>query len=117
VGRLVDRLEAAGLVKRCTDPEDRRIWRLRLTLAAVPILRKVKRCRTDLHNAATKDIDPAALQAMLVGLRKMKKSLNMKRLRLDEDATSSTRTVALRRRPARSVDQHSLRLYRPDARG
>jgi MarR family transcriptional regulator, transcriptional regulator for hemolysin len=29
--RLVDRLEELGLVKRCADSEDRRIWRLRLT--------------------------------------------------------------------------------------
>jgi MarR family transcriptional regulator, transcriptional regulator for hemolysin len=86
VARLVDRLEAAGLVKRCTDPEDRRIWRLRLTPAAAPILREVKRCRAKLHEAMTKDIDLAALKAMLVGLRKMKSNLHMKR-RLDEDAT------------------------------
>jgi MarR family transcriptional regulator, transcriptional regulator for hemolysin len=40
--RLVDRLEGLGLVKRHTDPEDRRVWRLRLTLAAVPVLRDAK---------------------------------------------------------------------------
>src|SRR4030081_3561501 len=48
VARLVDRLEAQGLVERCTDPEDRRIWRLRLTPAAAPILCEIKRCRTKL---------------------------------------------------------------------
>src|SRR5215471_5116946 len=32
VGRLVDRLEARGLVERCADPKDRRVWRLRRTL-------------------------------------------------------------------------------------
>ena len=31
VGRLVDRLEARGLVARDADGQDRRIWRLRLT--------------------------------------------------------------------------------------
>jgi MarR family transcriptional regulator for hemolysin len=40
--RLVDRLEGLGLVKRHTDPEDRRVWRLRLTLAVVPVLRDAK---------------------------------------------------------------------------
>src|ERR1700741_4804743 len=34
IARLVDRLEERGLVKRCIDPQDRRIWRLRLTAAA-----------------------------------------------------------------------------------
>src|SRR5262245_66044448 len=38
VARLVDRLEAQGLVARCTDPKDRRIWRLRLTPAPEPVL-------------------------------------------------------------------------------
>src|SRR5258708_11779499 len=92
VARLVDRLEAAGLVKRCTDSEDRRIWRLRLTPAATPILREIKRCRAKLHETMTKDIDPAALQAMLAGLRKMKSNLNTGRL--DEDAASSERIAA-----------------------
>jgi len=91
VARLVDRLEAAGLVERCTDPEDRRIWRLRLTPGAAPILREIKRCRAKLHEAMTKDVDPAALQAMLVGLRKMKSNLSMGRL--DEDAASSKQTA------------------------
>src|ERR1700741_1884235 len=31
IARLIDRLEALGLVARCADPADRRIWRLRLT--------------------------------------------------------------------------------------
>ena len=86
VARLVDRLEAAGLVERCADPEDRRIWRLRLTRAAAPILREIKRCRAKLHEAMTKDMDPAALQAMLVGLRQMKSNLDTKRRR-DEQAS------------------------------
>jgi MarR family transcriptional regulator, transcriptional regulator for hemolysin len=86
VARLVDRLEAAGLVKRCTDPKDRRIWRLRLTPAAAPILCEIKRCRAKLQKAMTKDIDPAVLRAMFAGLCAMKSNLNTKR-RLDEDAT------------------------------
>src|SRR5712675_1413775 len=60
VARLVDRLEAAGLVKRCTDPVDRRIWRLRLTPAAAPILREIKHCWAKLHDSMTKDVDLAA---------------------------------------------------------
>jgi MarR family transcriptional regulator, transcriptional regulator for hemolysin len=92
VARLVDRLEAAGLVKRCIDPDDRRIWRLRLTPGAAPILCEIKRCRAKLHEAMTRDIDPAALEATLAGLRKMKSNLNMGRL--DEDAASSKQTAA-----------------------
>ncbi len=38
VGRMVDRLEEAGLVERRADPADRRAWRLHLTAPAHPIL-------------------------------------------------------------------------------
>jgi len=79
VGRLVDRLETCGLVKRCVDPADRRIWRLRLTPAAAPILREVKRCRNSLNDVMTRDIDPDVLAAMLAGLRKMKANLDKRR--------------------------------------
>jgi MarR family transcriptional regulator, transcriptional regulator for hemolysin len=75
VARLVDRLEALGLVKRCTDPEDRRIWRLRLTPAAAPVLRDIKRCREKLHNIMTRGIDRAALRTMQTGLRQMKENI------------------------------------------
>jgi MarR family len=34
IARLIDHLEEHGMVKRCPDPEDRRIWRL--TPAAAP---------------------------------------------------------------------------------
>src|SRR6185312_1941080 len=38
VGRLVDRLEARGLLERRADPSDRRIRRLHLLPAAAPII-------------------------------------------------------------------------------
>jgi MarR family transcriptional regulator for hemolysin len=79
VARLVDRLEALGLVKRRTDPEDRRIWRLRLTPAAAPVLRDIKRCREKLHNIMTRGIDRPGLRAMHSGLRKMKENISSTR--------------------------------------
>ena len=41
IGRLIDRLERRGMVKRCPDPSDRRIWRLHLTDAAEPMLKEI----------------------------------------------------------------------------
>src|SRR6266478_3788664 len=79
VARLVDRLEALGLVKRRTDPEDRRIWRLRLTPAAAPVLRDIKLCREKLHNIMTRGIDRPGLRAMHSGLRKMKENISSTR--------------------------------------
>jgi DNA-binding MarR family transcriptional regulator len=80
IARLIDRLEEIGLVKRCPDPEDRRIWRLQLTPAAAPILREITRLRARLHSIMTKDIDPAALDAMTKGLRQMKENVTNQRL-------------------------------------
>lgn len=76
IARLIDRLEETGLVRRCTDPRDRRTWRLRLTPAAAPILREIKRARANLHHEMTRGIEPAMLDAMANGLRQMKENLN-----------------------------------------
>jgi MarR family transcriptional regulator, transcriptional regulator for hemolysin len=79
IGRLIDRLEELGLVKRCPDPDDRRVWRLQLTPAATPILREIKRLRAKLHSVMTKGIDPAVLDAMNTGLRQMKENASNRR--------------------------------------
>ncbi len=42
VGRMVDRLEEAGLVERRADPADRRAWRLHLTPRAHPVLEELR---------------------------------------------------------------------------
>jgi MarR family transcriptional regulator, transcriptional regulator for hemolysin len=80
IARLIDRLEELGLVKRCSDPEDRRIWRLRLTPAAAPILREIKRFRPKLHCVMTKGIEPPVLDAMSTGLRQIKENVSSRRL-------------------------------------
>ncbi|WGS17378.1 MULTISPECIES: MarR family transcriptional regulator [unclassified Bradyrhizobium] len=80
IGRLIDRLEEVGLVKRCGDPGDRRAWRLRLTPAVIPILREIERARAKLHLEITQGIEPAVLGAMSQGLRQMKGNLSGRRL-------------------------------------
>ncbi len=80
IARLVDRLEEMGLVERCADPGDRRIWRLRLTAKAEPYLRDIDSYRADLRALMTKDLDPEVLDALTLGLRKMKDNLNAARL-------------------------------------
>lgn len=78
--RLIDRLEEMGLVKRCSDPGDRRAWRLRLTPAATPILREIRRARAKLHLEITRGVAPDVLDAMSRGLRQMKENLSEWRL-------------------------------------
>jgi DNA-binding MarR family transcriptional regulator len=80
IARLIDRLEALGLVKRCMDPKDRRIWRLRLTPAAAPLLGEIKEMRAKLHAVMTKGIDPSVLDTMGLGLRQMKENVSSQRL-------------------------------------
>lgn len=79
VARLIDRLEALGLVERCTDPDDRRVWRLRLTPAAAPVLREIKEFRGCLSRLMTEGIDPSVIDAMASGLRQMKENVTRKR--------------------------------------
>ncbi len=42
VGRLLDRMQAAGWIERQPDPQDRRAVRLHLAVKADPILREMK---------------------------------------------------------------------------
>jgi MarR family transcriptional regulator, transcriptional regulator for hemolysin len=75
VGRLVDRLEARGLVERCADPKDRRVWRLRLTPAASAVLDEIKDYRAELRDLTAAGLDPAELQIMTDVLIRMKVNL------------------------------------------
>ena len=79
VARLVDRLEAQGLVERCSDPDDRRIWRLRLTPAAEPVLAEIKQFRARLYRVMTEGIDAAELDAMASALLQMKENVSRQR--------------------------------------
>jgi DNA-binding MarR family transcriptional regulator len=76
IARLVDRLEALGLVQRCPDPQDRRVWRLRLTAKAEPHLLHIKRYRAELRVLMTKDLGPEVLETVALSLRKMKDNLH-----------------------------------------
>jgi DNA-binding MarR family transcriptional regulator len=75
VARLIDRLEAGGYVKRCADPNDRRIHRLHLLPAAEPILAEITRYRKQTHNELAEGVDPEAWATALKVLQQMKDKL------------------------------------------
>lgn len=75
VARLIDRLEARGLVERRADPKDRRVWRLHLTPAAAPVLRDIHRYKRELRDEITEGVDPATLEKLIEGLLQMKANL------------------------------------------
>ena len=75
VGRLVDRLEARGLLERRLDPADRRIRRLHLLPAAEPILQEIQRYKNELFCEITEGIDEQTIELITDALLKMKTRL------------------------------------------
>jgi DNA-binding MarR family transcriptional regulator len=75
VARLVDRLEASGMIERRPDAADRRIWRLHLRPAAASVLKDIAVQREDLTRLATQSVPPAVQAAMILGLQQMKANL------------------------------------------
>ena len=72
VGRLVDRLEARGLLERRLDPSDRRIRRLHLLPAAEPILAEIQRYKNDLLRELTEGLDEETIDTVTRALMHMK---------------------------------------------
>jgi DNA-binding MarR family transcriptional regulator len=75
VGRLVDRLEARGLVERRADPADRRVWRLHLTADAAPVLAEIDAARALFDAEATHGLTPEQRAAAIAALLHMKANL------------------------------------------
>jgi MarR family transcriptional regulator for hemolysin len=77
VGRLVDRLEARGLIERRPDPTDRRIKRLHLRPAAAPILAAINDYRRALREFMTGGLDKSVKEAVIDALLHMKTKLTV----------------------------------------
>lgn len=75
VARLIDRLEANGYVKRCDDPNDRRIHRLQLLPAAEPILAEIARYKNQIRDELAQGLDPADWAAAVKVLHHIKDKL------------------------------------------
>src|ERR1700749_146039 len=75
VGRLVDRLEARGLLERRLDPADRRIRRLHLLPAAEPILKEIQRFKDDQHREVMGGLDAQTIETVTRALLHMKAQL------------------------------------------
>jgi MarR family transcriptional regulator, transcriptional regulator for hemolysin len=75
VGRLVDRLEARGLIERRPDPSDRRIKRLHLMPEAAPLLGAINDYRRALREFMTDGLDKAVQDFVVDALLHMKTKL------------------------------------------
>jgi MarR family transcriptional regulator for hemolysin len=78
VARMVDRLEAHGMLERRADASDRRIWRLHMLPAAEPILKKMAIMGEALGAFVTQGVTPSVRDAMVEGLMQMKMNLTQK---------------------------------------
>ena len=74
-GRIVDRLEEAGLVKRQPDPGDRRVWRLFLTDKAEPIIQRLGQLAEDMAEEAFDGFSPEEVEAMQLNLARIRDNI------------------------------------------
>jgi DNA-binding MarR family transcriptional regulator len=75
VARLIDRLEARGLVERRADPADRRIRRLHLLPAAKPILETITDARESMNARITAGLDEKTRNTLIDALLVLKENL------------------------------------------
>ena len=75
VARLIDRLEARGLVERRADPTDRRIKRLHLLPAAKPILETINHSRELMNERIISGLDAKTRETLIDALLVIKENL------------------------------------------
>jgi DNA-binding MarR family transcriptional regulator len=73
--RLLDRLQAAGLIERRPDPQDRRARSLYLTPRARPLLDRVGALAYDVYNEALAGLSIPERERLVAALETMKSNL------------------------------------------
>jgi DNA-binding MarR family transcriptional regulator len=75
VARLIDRLEARGMVERRADPCDRRCWRLHLTNASRPLMGEIDHHLGDLAQICLAGLDDSAKPILKQALASMRDAM------------------------------------------
>lgn len=75
LARQLDRLEAAGLVVRRQDMQDRRAMRLYLTAAAQPLVAEMRTVAARIWDEVLHDFDAAEREVLIDSLRGVKRGL------------------------------------------
>jgi MarR family transcriptional regulator for hemolysin len=83
--RLLDRLEALGLVERRPDPRDRRQRNLFLTQKALPELARIKALGAEVREEALAGLNTAERERLLTMLTTVKTNLQASLAAVDED--------------------------------
>jgi DNA-binding MarR family transcriptional regulator len=74
-GRIIDRLEEAGLVERLSDPVDRRAWRLVVTEKARPIIERLGMLAEDMADDIFVDLGKAEVEQLRAKLARVRESI------------------------------------------
>jgi MarR family transcriptional regulator for hemolysin len=75
LGRIIDKLQARGLIERHPDPSDRRAWRLHLTPAARPKLTQLRGLGDVTRGEALAGVAEADTERLLRTLQALKANL------------------------------------------
>ena len=73
--RILDRLQAAGMIERRAHPADRRAWQLYLTPQAQPVLREIRAIGATVREEALTGIPDATRELLLDTLEAIKENL------------------------------------------
>jgi DNA-binding MarR family transcriptional regulator len=76
VGRVIDRLEAAGFVERRADPDDRRCWRLYLAAKSSDVMVEMKKIAALLREDVLAGVSAEDFVTTMRVLGKVKETLN-----------------------------------------
>jgi DNA-binding MarR family transcriptional regulator len=94
VARLVDRLEARGMVERRGDPTDRRCWRLHLTDESRPLMSEIGAQLGDLAQIITSGLSNETLEIVASSLSSMRDAIAAEARRSPAPADGAAETVA-----------------------
>jgi MarR family transcriptional regulator for hemolysin len=75
LGRLIDRMEAAGWVERSDDPDDRRASRLHLTRKSLPIIEEMQDHAAETMEEAFAGLSSPVRRQLISALERMKRNL------------------------------------------
>lgn len=73
--RILDRLQAAGLVERRPHPRDRRVWLLHLQPGAYPLLERIREIGAETRAEALRGVEEADRERLIEILSRMKSNL------------------------------------------
>jgi DNA-binding MarR family transcriptional regulator len=91
IGRIIDRLEAAGMLERRPHPTDRRAWQLFLLPAAHPMLETLKVIAAETRAELLAGLSEDDVQTVITLLNQMKD--NLQTVMAEEGSDRSARNV------------------------